>query len=173
MEEENQVVEETTETDNSTNVVEEEQQIEEVVEPQTELTVDDYRKLEATNKKLYARLKMEEAKAKELEGKVNLKPIINQDTVSRDELVLIAKGKDVDVIDKAKLIAQASGISLIDALQDPAIVAFEEKKLQEEKSKQAQLGGSGRTLARKEPEVKPNMPRDEHKALVEKAMNLR
>jgi hypothetical protein len=149
------------ETDDSSNVTEEEPKIDGEVEPQ--LTVDDYRKLEATNKKLYARLKAEEAKAKELAEKINTKPLINQEQVSRDELVLIAKGEDEEVIDKAKVLAKGSGISLKEALADPMIVAFKEKKTEEAKSKAAQLGGSGRSMAKSEQIIKPGMDRDAHK----------
>jgi len=162
----NQEVEET-EIDNSENVTEEKPQIDGEVEPQ--LTVDDYRKLEATNKKLYARLKAEEAKAKELEQKINAKPLINQEQVSRDELVLIAKGEDEEVIDKAKVLAKGSGISLKEALEDPMIIAFKEKKAEEAKSKAAQLGGSGRAVAKTEQLIKPGMSRDEHKEAWKKA----
>lgn len=168
----NQEVEEIV-TDNTPNVTEEEPQIEEEAEPQTGLTVDDYRKLEATNKKLYARLKSEEAKAKELEQKINSKPLTNNEQISRDELVLLAKGEDEEVIDKAKVLAKGSGISLKEALIDPVIIAFKEKKAEEEKSKKAQLGASGRSFSKSESEIKPDMPRDEHKAMVEKAMGLR
>jgi hypothetical protein len=151
-------------TDNTPNVEEEEPEIEEVEEPQTELTVEDYRKLEATNKKLYARLKKVEEEAKKLVVK---EPLINQEQI-REELVLIAKGEDEEVIDKAKAFAKSLNISLKDALSDPAIVAFKEKKAEENKRKSAQLGSSGRSIASKELEVKPNMDRDEHRALWKK-----
>ena len=155
-----------TEIDNSTNITEEEPKIDEEVEPQ--LTVDDYRKLEATNKKLYARLKAEEAKAKELEGKINAKPLINNEQISRDELVMIAKGEDEEVIDKAKALAKGANITLKEALNDPLVLAFKEKKEAEAKRQAAQLGSSGRSIASKEIEVKPDMSQEDHKALWKK-----
>lgn len=162
---------EATETDNSTNVVEEQPQIEEEVIDASIPTVDDYNKLSATNKKLFERAKKAEQKAKELEDKANQKPLTNQEQISRDELILIAKGKDVEVIDKAKALAKGAGISLAEAMKDPVITAFEEKRAKEEKSKQAQLGASGKSATDNELEVRPDMPRDEHKALFDKMMN--
>ena len=165
MEDEVNVVEETTENNDSLNIEEEQPKTEEVEVPQTELTVDDYRKLEATNKKLYARLKKAEEEAKKLVVK---EPIINQEQSIREELVLIAKGEDEEVIEKAKAFAKSLNISLKEALSDPAIVAFKEKKLEENKKKSAQLGGSGRSIASSEPQVKSDMDRDDHKALWKK-----
>ena len=165
MEDEVNVVEETTENNDYLNIEEEQPKTEEVEVPQTELTVDDYRKLEATNKKLYARLKKAEEEAKKLVVK---EPIINQEQSIREELVLIAKGEDEEVIDKAKAFAKSLNISLKEALSDPAIVAFKEKKLEENKKKSAQLGGSGRSIASSEPQVKSDMDRDDHKALWKK-----
>jgi hypothetical protein len=165
MEDEVNVVEETTENNDSLNIEEEQPEIEEVEVPQTELTVEDYRKLEATNKKLYARLKKAEEEAKRLVVK---EPIINQEQSIREELVLIAKGEDEEVIEKAKAFAKSLNISLKEALSDPAIVAFKEKKLEDNKKKSAQLGGSGRSIASSEPQVKSDMGRDDHKALWKK-----
>jgi hypothetical protein len=165
MEDEVNVVEETTENNDSLNIEEEQPEIEEVEEPQAELTVDDYRKLEATNKKLYARLKKAEEEAKKLV--VKDKPLINQEQI-REELVLIAKGENEEVIEKAKAFAKSLNISLKDALSDPAIVAFKEKIIEDNKKKSAQLGGSGRSIASSEPQVKSDMDRDDHKALWKK-----
>lgn len=93
------------------------------------------------------------------------KPISNESQyLTREEAVLIAKGFDDEHLAHAKKIAKGAGISLLDAVNDPLFIAFEEKQKEEKRKQKAQLNASnssGRT-----PKGKPigEMTREENEA---------
>lgn len=130
---------------------------------------DHAKKLEAQNKQLYERAKKAEATAKTL--KIETKPI-NQpnETVglSREEAILIAKGTDERIIDKASKIAKAEGITLLEAMKDEAIEAFSEKLKADEKKRKAQLGasGGGSSTSSEDLTQKVGMTREEHRKAI-------
>jgi len=137
--EEETKVEESTENNDSQNV-------EEVVEAEaeTDLTVEDYKKLQQKNKELYERAKTAEALAKAAKS-APLKETNETPGLTREEAILIAKGVSEDVINEAAGIAKAKGITLSEAMKTPIIEAFISKIKADEKREKAQLSASGGT----------------------------
>jgi len=82
----------------------------------------------------------------------------------RDEIVMLAKGVDEEIIEEAKDLSKAKGIPLSEAIKLPIIQAYQERKEQESRSKQASLGASAKAGAHSEPLIRPNMSREEHMA---------
>jgi len=113
----------------------------------TDLTVDDYKKLEAKNKELYQRAKKAEGEAKELKAKSLTKTNQEQSgTVTKNEIqkmLLQEKGISDVVLEEAETIARAKGVSINEALKTPAMVALVEKVNAEAKRAKSALGASG------------------------------
>ncbi len=122
-------------------------------------------KLEKTNQQLYKRLK-----------KLPQKPLINQSDLSRDEIVLLAKGVPEDEIDLLKTLqagskAQGKEVTLSELQKHPAITALREKKEKENRSLKGSLGASGKSIQTDEPKFKEGMTSEEHKKAWEEVMN--
>lgn len=128
------------ETADSTNSEEQEADESEVV------TLEDYHKKEAANKALYQRAKKAEDELKKLKAnKGSETPLKTNETsngLTREEVILIAKGVSEDVINEAHDVARAKGITLSEAMKTPLISAFIKEKEAEEKRSKAQLGSS-------------------------------
>lgn len=94
-------------------------------------------------------------------------------TLSREEAILIAKGRSEDELDLLHTIAKGKGVSLLDAEKNPLFLAYEEKQSEEKKKEQARLGaskGSGYSEA-KDDFNKPGLTNEEHKELWKKSMS--
>ncbi len=144
---------------------------------ETEPTLEDFQELkkkaeelEQKNKQLFERAKKAE-EAKKISPKET-----NNEALTRDEVILIAKGISEEELNLAKVIqagkkAMGDNKSLTEIYNtDPAITALREKKQAEEKAEQANLGASSKGSTSNEETFKPEMPRDEHKKAWEKAM---
>lgn len=70
------------------------------------------------------------------------KETITNNTLSREEAILIAKGRSEEDLDLLHTIAKGKGISLLEAEKNPLFTAYEEKKAEEEKKEKARLGAS-------------------------------
>lgn len=111
---------------------------------------------EAKNKQLFARLKKQDTK------KAEQPPIIQSQTLTREEAILIAQGHDESDLEVLKKIQAVSGIkTLKEATQDDLFLAHKLRKEQEAKRKKAQLGASGGSRTVEKP-VK-EMTTEEHK----------
>ncbi len=172
MQEENEVIVETT---NDTVI---EETVETPTEPTettetTEVPEVNVEQLQATNKKLYERAKKAEAEAKALRGKatpVNPSPAPSQSSV--EETVLLANGMSEELLGELKAIAQVRKTSLIKAQADPIFVAVKEKFEKDKKQKESSLPasrGSGSVKPKKDFDS-PELTRDEHREMFLKAL---
>lgn len=96
--------------------------------------------------------------------------------LTRDEIVLIAKGipdDEIAVLKKIQAGEKASGndLPLSKVLEDPVYIAFKESKEAKSKAEKAQLGASGGSGNHVNKEIKQDMPRDEHKKMVEEYLS--
>lgn len=107
------------------------------------------------------------AETKTPEGKPNK----SKNDISRDELVLIAKGMDENLIETAQMVADKKGIPLSEAIKDPLVEAVKEKNEREAKSTEAGLGASGSSTPKTEktPLNTPDVSREDHKKAWEEA----
>lgn len=139
-------------------------------------------------KRLYARLKKEREKRQALEEEAKLlrekeetlKKTLNPeevkkeetpktDSLSREEAILYAKGKNDDQIAHAKKVAALEGISVIEALDNPLYVAWEQKQVVDTTNQAAQLGASKSSAPHHEEGFVPGMAKEDHKELWRKA----
>ena len=91
---------------------------------------------------------------------------LQENYLTREEGILIAKGMDDENISQLKAIAKGKDISLLEAEKDPLFVSYFEKVQKEKKSEQAKLGASkGSTYKETKPEFKSGLTREEHMAL--------
>lgn len=158
MEEELELLDSTNETETSTN--------EEVVIEESDSS-DDKEKLEQTNKQLYARLKKEQETRKALESQLkdSQKNQVANSSISREEVILIAKGYDEKELEVAQGIAKGFGIPLTEAVKHEMFVTYKEKKEKDDKSEKAKLGASNSSGSRKDTSIKPDMSDEDHKEL--------
>ena len=92
---------------------------------------------------LTARAKKAEEELKKLKTSKETNANSNlTNTLSREEVVLIAKGYDDESFNQIQAIAKGKGISLLEAEKDPLFVSFKEKKEAEAKAEKAKLGAS-------------------------------
>lgn len=131
---------------------------------------DETEKLKQSNARLYARLKKaEEAlKAKEEQPKVSSQ--VPSQSISREEVILIAKGYNEQELEVAQGIAKGFGIPLTKAVEHEMFVTYKEKKDKETKSEKAKLGASNSSGSRRDDKVKPGMSDEDHKELWKKAV---
>jgi len=154
--------------ENETEVIDsttDEETVEETVDEteETTLTVEDYKKLEQKNKELYERAKRAEALAKEAKNKPaeNLKT--NNEYLTREEAVLLAKGYDEEDLNRLNLLAKADGKKLTEVTNDEMFIAWKEKKDEKVKAVKAQLGSSKSSTSKTSKPVSQMTP-EEHKA---------
>lgn len=153
--------------DNTQEELQVEQETAEVEETTTEETAEETQeedtvviskeKFKAMQKKAIAYDASKKAPQKE--------QIIN--TLSREEAILIAKGRSEEDLDLLHTIAKGKGISLLDAEKHALFTAYEEKKAEEMKKEQARLGASKGSGSAK-PSTgfsTPGLSAEEHKKL--------
>lgn len=94
-------------------------------------------------------------------------------TPSRDELILIAKGKSEEDLEVLQTIAKGKGISLLEAQKDPLYTSYEDKKREEKLKEEATLGAS-KGSGYSEEQIsfqKPGLTDEDHKKLWKQAMS--
>ena len=134
----------------------------------------DFEKLYENQK---ARAEKAEGKLKDVKSSVSEEPVVKEEKeevktgLSREEAILFAQGLTEEEVLKAGKIAELEGISLSEATKDELFVTWKEKKEKEAKSAKAQLGTStgSPAVAEKKDFNSPNLDRDDHKALFDKA----
>jgi hypothetical protein len=109
--------EETLNENNDSLNVEEEVETEEV-ETDNSPTLEDYEALKQKNKELYERAKKAETLAKAKKEALSNKPNETQSGLTKDEVILYAKGHTEDEVELAKKLASLSGISPLKATED-------------------------------------------------------
>jgi hypothetical protein len=173
------VEEATTEIVDTGTEAEVELELEDTSSEETKSEVD-AEKLKETNKKLFIRLMKAEGKTL-VDGKwvkaskpapvVQTKKDINSNEqyLTREEAILIAKGYEDSELAKLKAVAKGNGCSLLDATKDEMFVLWKEKQDEEVKKSKSKLGASkGSGSVRAEKSVS-DMTKEEHEAYVRKA----
>lgn len=147
---------------------EQETQIVETTEEVVELSVEEkLAKAEAEAHK-WRRIAQKNQKPQATEPK----PQISNDSQLSDELKLIARGLSDEEIDKAKVIAKGTGVSLTEAIKDPLFELFQAKVKEDKKKADAKLGasrGSGET-EKEITGIEFGSTRDEHMEAFKKVM---
>lgn len=114
-------------------------------------------------------------KAKQVSAKPEQKTLetnINNNYLTREEGILIAKGMDDELITQLKAIAKGKNISLLEAEKDTLFQALFDKVQKERKSEQAKLGASkGSSFKQEKPSFTPGLTREEHLALWKETQN--
>lgn len=138
----------------------------------------DVAKLQEINKKLFARakkaeelLKLNKTQVKAVAQPKKEQNINNEQYLTREEAILIAKGYEEDELAKIKAISKGSNCSLLDATKDEMFTLWKEKKEAESRKAKSSLGSSkGSGSARAEKSVSA-MTEEEHRAYVNKMFN--
>lgn len=143
----NEIVE-TTETP----VEETQEQVSEEVEEVADdiPALEDYYELQKKFKTIEAQKEhwRKKAEEKKLAPQVEA-PQVSTNQLTRDEVFLIAKGVSEEVINEARFRADAKGISLKEAMEDPVVVTLQKSIEARERRSQAQLSpSSGGTTKR-------------------------
>ena len=157
------------ELETETNEVEETNEAEETEQSDDSPTLEDFeqaqaklKELEEKNKQLYARLKKTEKVKTETVTKET-----NENYLTRDEAILLAKGYDEDDINSLRKLAGDG--NLIEASKDPMFQAYKKEKERKEKAKKSQLGASGAGVNKGQKPV-GEMTEEEHRALFYKSV---
>lgn len=174
MEDNENKVEETTETNDELEETEEENLEEETNEEETEEeqtdsdspTLEDYEKLQKKLKTIEAQKEhwRKKATSKPLEKKEDINKV-NQENPDFEETMdvrfLKRDGYSEEDIEKLRIIkagyaSKGKNISLIDAVNDDLFKSIEEKRKLEEKKNKAQLSSSGKPLTYSKKEMTPD-----------------
>lgn len=155
-------------------------------EESTEETQVDVEKVLSTNKKLYARLKEAEAdskRVKDLEAEIEkLKnpvekvvqqtPTAQTDSVSREEVILFAKGFTLEDVESLKKISAIEGAGLLATAESPIFKAWKEVEDKRKEAETAEIGVSnGSTKTPKKVNFNtPGLTDEQHRALFAKRM---
>lgn len=91
----------------------------------------------------------------------------NNNGLSRQEGILIAKGLTEDDLEEANFIAQRMNISVLEAVETDRYKVYKETKEKEVQAKRAQLGASRRGTSYQAPKsfTDSNLSAEEHRAL--------
>lgn len=127
-------------------------------------TLEDYEKLKKENLTLKAQ-KEHFKKKLEKSGKSPQADTPSSDFISREEVVLIAQGIDIDDLDQLKAIQKGTGVkSLKEATENPLFKAYKKEKKEEKLRQEASLGASNGSGSQTT-QSKPDMSTEEHKEL--------
>lgn len=127
-------------------------------------------KAEQAKSQILARAKKAEEELKKLK-ETQPEPHISNDPYFADELRLIADKVRGEAILKAKIIAKGSGITLMDAIKDPAVIAYIKDMDEYDRKEKAKLGASrGSGESQNESDIKPEMTREDHQKAFKKIM---
>lgn len=92
-----------------------------------------------------------------------------EESLSREEAILYAKGLTEEAIARAKKIAAVDETSLLEAVDSDLFKTWQEKQEADSANQSAQLGASKGSAPHKEEGFTPGQSKEEHKALWEKA----
>ena len=159
MENNEQVVEETTNTATDAEQVENNEGQEESKDWKAEAL-----KYKAIAERKDKKLQQESEKTKETTNKPNTE----QSGLSREEAIFFAKGGDEKDLALAKKIAEVEGISLLAACEDDLYKSRVEKRKKEEKIKANSIGASGSGQPAQREKTPGKMTREEHEAYFRK-----
>ena len=89
-----------------------------------------------------------------------------------DELRLMARGLSDEEIDQAKVLAKGNGTSLAEAIKSPLFKLYQENLKEEARKESAKLGASSGSGQQAEElgANKPDLSKDDHKAVWKKAL---
>lgn len=142
-----------------------------------EETTDLASELEKKNKilsQVLARAKRAEEEVKKFKSlnETKAQPKINN-TLSREEAILIAEGMKVEDLDQLQVIAKGKGIGLLEAKSDPLFASYYESVTKQRKSEAAKLGASkGSGQVQSKPNISaPGLSEEEHKRLWKELTN--
>jgi len=164
--EENEI-EETIETPTETEVEETiDESVEEVADDTP--TIEDYNKLKQEAETLKAQKDhwRKKAESKKPLAETN-KP--EGESLSRDEVILIAKGYTDEEVALALKLSKVQGISMLEAIEDDYLKSKINARKKKEKSEQASLGASTSSVIRADKPI-GEMTDAEHEALYRKTM---
>lgn len=169
MEEEQQVDETTTSSEELDLEVQD--NVEDIEAIKAELERERQARIEIT-----ARAKRAEAEARTLKQKTAEAPQnINNQSLSAEDVdikILISQGVGEDHIEYLKKLAKVNGTSILAAQSDPIYLGFKREKEAEKKSQEASLGasrGSGQSKKGKSFQT-PDLPSQDHRELWNKQM---
>lgn len=149
------------------------------VDPNADIDVD---KLLDTNKKLYARVKEAETKAKrvkELEDelqKLKEKPepevpqVPSQESLTKEEVILFSKGFSLDEVEKIKTISKLEDTGLLAAVESDVFKAWKASQDAKKKDEEAELEStSGSPKVKKKIDFNtPDLTPEQHRELFKK-----
>lgn len=160
--------------DNTNEELQVEQETAEVEETTTEETTEETQeedtvviskeKFKAMQKKAIAYDASHKAPKKET--------ITNNNTLTREEAILFAKGFSEEAVEKLNQVAKATGKTLTEAQNDELFTAWQEKKEAEAKAEKARLGASKSSGSAKSSTgfTTPGLSAEEHKKLWKETM---
>lgn len=144
------------------NQINMEETVEETVDTEDQEADEVDWKAEALKYKAIAMRKAKQASVKPEPKQTTLETI----PLTRDEVILIAKGHDDETLNQLKVIAKGKSISLLEAEKDPLFVTYFDKIQKEKKAEQAKLGTSkGSNYRETKPSFRAGLTREEHMAL--------
>jgi len=136
-------------------------------EQEDTVDLEEVENLRKAKSQLTARAKKAEDELKALKAN----PPVNSDPQLSDELKLIARGLSDEEIDKAKVIAKGSGVTLPEAIKDPLFLSYQATLKEKERKEKAKLGASkGSGESEDATLIKPEMTREEHQEAFKKVM---
>lgn len=145
-------------------------------EEESQEETPDVADLQEKNKKLFNRAKTAETELKTLKAKLAEKdkpveaPQPTNDSLSREEAILIAQGMDEQDLDELKDIAKAKGLPLLKAKDTPIFQAYLDAREAEKKKEKARLSTSKGSQVTEQVDIASLDP-DAHKALVKEVMS--
>lgn len=119
--------------------------------------------------KLYARLKRQEGKGKKPQARKDRKS--SEESLTREEAILFAKGLTEEEVEHAKKVAEVEGVRLTEAVGKELFVLWKEKRDKERKEAEAQLGASrGSRGAKKVSFDSDDLSDEDHRRLFNEAL---
>jgi hypothetical protein len=134
-------------------------------------TLEDYEKAQAKIRELEAQKNHWKKKASTIKEEPSKKQT-QQSGLSREEVILFAKGHTEEEVELASKLAQINGVSLVEASKDEIFTAKVEKRLTEERSRKASLPASGGSSGSQPAKPIGEMSREEHMEYYKKVMGL-
>lgn len=103
-------------------------------------------------------------KSKQIVRPTEQKQNLQENYLTREEGILIAKGMDEESLTQLKAIAKGKNLSLLNAEKDPLFVSYYDKVQKDKKSEQAKLGASkGSSYKETKPTFESGLSREEHR----------
>jgi len=175
MENEEKVDETTTSSDEEEAVVEEDESEDSTDASELEALQAEVERERTARQQLTARAKKAEDELRALKeaSKVSKSESPQPASPDVDERVLKAQGMPDDLLKELKVVAQARGVSLIDAVNDPVFAVIKGDYEKKQRADDASLGaskGAVKTKPKKDFRT-PNLSRDEHKEMFKQFIN--